>query len=142
SACTDLCMTDDYRDWRPTQAWLAEMTRMVAARLYAQVQAKGVKNGDGSPVAVHKAAITAQVSKAFGALYEEGAPHFSVSWIVDLLVRLGDLGDIGHGYLIPRESRIMRLTPGWGRIAGGLPLEASEHPEEGIHSVLDGTVGR
>jgi hypothetical protein len=115
---------------------------MVATRLYAQTEAGGGKKGDGSLIAVHVAAITAQVSKVFGALYAETAPHFSVSSAVDLLVQLGDLGDIGHGYYIPRESRIVRMTTAWGRIAGGLPTEFSEHSETGIECVLDSTVGR
>jgi hypothetical protein len=140
--CAGLCITDDYRAWRATQGWAAERTRMVATRLYAQVKAEGGKKDDGPPVAVHKAAITAQVSKIFGALYDEMAPQFFGSWIVDLLIQLGDLGDIGYGYYIPRESRIVRLASGWGRIAGGLPIELSEHADKGIGPVLDGTVGR
>jgi hypothetical protein len=115
---------------------------MVASRLFAQVEAEGGEKSDALPVAVHKAAITAQISKVFGALFDETAPHFSGSWLVDLLVQLGDLGDIGHGYYIPRESRIVRLTSKWGRIAGGLPVELSEHPDEGVQFVLDETVGR
>jgi hypothetical protein len=141
SACAGLCITGDYKGWRPTQSWALEKTRMVATRLYSQ--AKEADNRDeGQPVAAHKAAITAQVSKIFGALYDGTTPQFSESWIVDLLVQLGDLGHIGHGYYIPRESRIVRLTTGWGRIAGGLPLEMSEHPDEGIGPVLSTTVGR
>lgn len=137
-----LCITDDYKGWRATQRWALERARMVATRLYSQAK-EGAKNIDeGQPVAVHRAAITAQVSKIFGALYDETVPQFTESWIVDLLVQLGDLGHIGHGYYIPRESRIVRLTTGWGRVAGGLPLELSEHADKGIGPVLDSTVGR
>lgn len=142
SVCAGLCITDDYNGWRPTQRWLLEMARVVATRLYAQVKEEAENKDVSQPVAVHKAAITAQVAKIFGSLYEETAPQFSESWIVDLLVQLGDLGHIGHGYYIPRESRIVRLTNGWGRIAGGLPIELSEHSDKGIGSVLDCTVGR
>lgn len=141
-ACAGLSITDCYKDWRPSQAWLAERVRMVATRLYAQAEARGGKKGDGSPIAVHVAAITAQVSKVFGAIYDEAAPQFSESSIVELLVRLGDLGDIGYGYYIPRESRIVRMTAGWGRLAGGLPAEFSEHPEKGIECILETTIGR
>ena len=142
SVYAGLCITDDYKSWRPTQRWALERARMVATRLYAQVKEKAQNKDEGQPVAVHKAAITAQVSKIFGALYDETVPQFSESWIVDLLVQLGDLGHISHGYYIPRESRIVRLTTGWGRIAGGLPLELSEHADKGIGPVLDSTVGR
>ena len=137
-----LCITEDYRDWQPTQSWAVERARMVTTRLYAQAKTEQGKGSDGAPVAVHKAAITAQLSKGFGALYDESAQQFSGSWIVDLLVHLGDLGDVGHGYYIPRESRIVRLASQWGRIAGGLPLELSEHSDKGIGSVLNDTVGR
>jgi hypothetical protein len=140
--CAGLCITNGYRAWRPTQTWLAERIRMVASRLFAQLEAEGGGESGTLPVAVHKAAITAQISKIFGALFDETAPHLSGSWLVDLLAQLGDLGDIGHGYYIPRESRIVRLTSKWGRIAGGLPIELSEHSDEGVQSVLDETVGR
>ena len=142
SVFAGLCITDDYKGWRPTQRWAVERARMVATRLYAQVKEKAENKDEGYPVAVHKAAITAQVSKIYGVLYDETVPQFSESWIVDLLVQLGDLGHIGYGYYIPRESRIVRLTTGWGRIAGGLPLELSEHADKGIGPVLDSTVGR
>lgn len=137
-----LSITDTYRSWRATQAWLAEKVRMVVTRLYAQAEAQGGKNGDGSPIAVHIAAITAQVSKVFGALYDKTAPQFSEPLIVELLVLLGDLGDIGHGYYIPRESRIVQMTAEWGRIGGGLPMEFSEHPETGVAHVLKTPIGR
>jgi hypothetical protein len=115
---------------------------MVATRLFAHVASECGEKSVASPVAVHKTAITAQVAKAFGALFDQTVPHFSGSWLVDLLVQLRDLGDIGRGYYIPRESRIVRLTSEWGRIAGGLPIELSEHPDEGIQSVLERSVGR
>jgi hypothetical protein len=132
----------DRSNWTPTQCWFLERTRTVATRLYAQALAKDREGDDTSPSAVHKTAITSQVSKAFGALADESSPQFSFSWLVDLLVLLQDLGDIGFGYHIPRESRIARLAQRWGRVVGGLPLEASEHPEGGILSSLDETAGR
>ena len=46
------------------------------------------------------------------------------------------------GTYIPRESRVVRLTECWGRIAGGLPLELSEHPEGGTESLHWESVGR
>jgi hypothetical protein len=110
--------------------------------MYAQASLEESQSGDNTPIAVHKGAITAQVSRLFGALFDQNAPRFSVSWIVDLLVYLDDLGDIGHGYHLPRESRIVRLAQGWGRIAGGLPLDSSEHSEGGISRVQSGMVGR
>lgn len=115
---------------------------MVAARLFAQAKMEGEERNATLPFAVHKAAITGQVSKSYGALFDENAPHFSGSWLVDLLVLLGDLGNIGHGYYFPRESRIVRLAPGWGRIAGGLPIELSEHPDDGIKAMMEETIGR
>src|SRR5262249_29921266 len=127
-----LSITDCYQDWRPTQAWLAEKVRMVATRLYAQAEVVSDNKPDQSPIAVHIAAITTQVSKLFGALYDETTPQFSESLLVQLLVLFGDFGDVGHGYYIPRESRIVRTRGRWGRIAGGLPIEISEHPETGI----------
>ena len=137
-----ILISDAYHAWLPSQTWLAEMTRTTATRMFAQAN---LEDGEGSvtmTVAVHKSALTAQVSKIFGALFDEDAPRFSVSWIVDLLVHLGDLGDIGHGYYIPRESRVVRLTEGLGRIAGGLPLELSEHSEGGIKSLQCESIGR
>jgi hypothetical protein len=141
-SCAGLRITDTYKAWESSPAWLAEMVRTVTSRLYAQERAKVHENEDSMPVAVHKAAITAQLSKIFGALYDESVPQFSGSWMVDLLVRLGDLGDIGNGYHLPRESRIVRLASGWGRIAGGLPIEASEHATEGIISMSTSSIGR
>jgi hypothetical protein len=140
--CAGIFISDADPNWRPTQVWLAEATRMVTARMFAQTLTQNFEKKDAETNAVHKAAITSQVSKVFGALFDESAPSFSISWIVDLLVQLQDLADIGFGYHIPRESRIVRLANGWGRIAGGLPLELSEHPEGGIKSVLGGTIGR
>ena len=110
--------------------------------MFAQANLESNEASEKATVAVHKGALVTQVSKLFGALFDESAPQFSVSWIVDLLVHLDDLGDMGHGYYIPRESRIVRLTERWGRIAGGLPLELSEHPEGGIESVQCEAVGR
>jgi hypothetical protein len=109
--------------------------------MFAQANLEDGESGD-KPVAVHRGALTAQVYKMFGALFDQDAPHFSVSWVVDLLVHLDDLGDIGYGYYVPRESRVVRLTECWGRIAGGLPLELSEHPEGGIESLRCESVGR
>lgn len=135
-------LSTTFQDWQPSQTWLAERTRTVTSRLFAQANLEDTEGGDIGTVAVHKGAITAQVSKIFGALFDENAPRFSVSWIVDVLVHLADLGDIGHGYYIPRESRVVRLTENWGRIAGGLPLELSEHPEGGIRVVPCESIGR
>ena len=140
--CAGIFISDADPNWRPTQAWLAESTRMVTARMFAQALTQNFGKNDAETDAVHKAAITNQVSKVFGALIDENIPAFSISWIVDLLVQLQDLADIGFGYHIPRESRIIRLSHGWGRIAGGLPIELSEHPEGGIKTVLAGTIGR
>jgi hypothetical protein len=129
-------------DWRPTQGWLAEMTRTVATRMFAQANLEDDESGNEATIAVHRGALTGQVRKIFGALFDESAPHLSVTWIVDLLVHLDDLGDVGYGYYVPRESRVVRLTECWGRIAGGLPLELSEHPEGGIESLQNESVGR
>lgn len=137
-----LFISDAYRDWRPSQAWLAEMTRMVATQLFAQASAEDGENNNSATVAVHKGAITSQVSRIFGALFDESVPHFSASWVVELLLQLQDLAHLGDGYYVPRESRVVRLAHGWGRIAGGLPLELSEHPDGGIEAVQSGTIGR
>jgi hypothetical protein len=93
-------------------------------------------------IAVHRGALTAQVYKIFGALFDQNAPEFSVSWAIDLLVYLDDLADIGFGYSLPRESRVVRLAECWGRIAGGLPYEVSEHPDGGVESLGCESVGR
>ena len=68
--------------------------------------------------------------------------NLSIPWGIDLLVLLEDLAQIGRGYCVPRESRVVRLARNWGRIAGGLPLYSSEHPDLGIKSVHDNTIGR
>jgi hypothetical protein len=135
-------ITDADPKWRPSQAWLFEATRMVTSRIFAQTMIQNGAKKEAETNTVHKSAIISQVSKVFGALFDETSPQFSIPWIVDLLVQLQDLADIGYGYHIPRESRIVRLVEGWGRIAGGLPLELSEHREEGIEKVLGGTLGR
>lgn len=135
-------ISDAYRDWRPTQSWLAEVTRTAATRMFAQANLEDDESGNKPTIAVHRGALTAQVRKIFGALFDESAPHLSVTWTVDLLVHLDDLGDIGYGYYIPRESRVVRLTECWGRIAGGLPVELSEHPEGGIESSPCESLGR
>lgn len=140
--CGGIFISDADPDWRPTQVWLAEATRMVTARIYAQTRTQNFEMKESETNAVHKSAIISQVSKVFGALFDENAPPFSVSWIVDLLVQLQDLADIGYGYHIPRESRVVHLAHGWGRIAGGLPLELSEHADEGIKTILGTTIGR
>jgi hypothetical protein len=131
-----------YQEPFPTQAWLAEAVRTVASRLYGQVGMEASEENSSAPFAVHRTAITGQVSKTFGALLDEGAPHLSVSWVLELLLQIEDLAHIGQGYYIPRESRVVRLAHGWGRIAGGLPLDSSEHPDKGIKSVQRGTIGR
>ena len=140
--CVGLSITDDYKDWRPNQSWLTEKVRMVASRLYAQAEGRGGKRVDGSPLGIHIGTITSQTAKIFGALYDEDASTFSVAGIIDNLVQLGDLGNTGHGYYIPRESRVVRMTRDWGRIAGGLPLDLSEQPEGGIENLLEDTFGR
>src|ERR1035437_1825030 len=140
--CASIFISDTDPNWRPTQVWLAEATRMVTSRMFAQTMTQNFEKKEAETNAVHKSAITSQVAKVLGALFNGNAPQFSISWIVDLLVQIQDLADIGYGYHIPRESRIVRLTHGWGRVAGGLPLELSEHPDGGIQTVLGGTIGR
>ena len=137
-----IAISDVYGNWRPTQAWLAEVTRTTATRMFAQASLWGNESAVEFPVAVHGGALTAQVHRLFGPLFDKDAPHFSVPRLIDLLVRLDDLGHIGNGYYVPRESRVVRLAEGWGRIAGGLPLELSEHPEGGIESPACESLGR
>ena len=137
-----ITVSDTHKEWRPTQAWLAEVTRTTATRMFAQAGLEGDESGNKSTVAVHRGALTAQVYKIFGALFDQNAPELSVSWAIDLLVYLEDLADIGFGYYLPRESRVVRLAECWGRVAGGLPLELSEHPEDGIESLRGESVGR
>jgi hypothetical protein len=121
---------------------MAEMVRAVASRLFAQANIEGGEAQEKANAAVHRGALAAQVLKIFGALFDVNAPEFSVSWIVDLLVQLDDLADIGFGYYLPRESRVVRLTENWGRIAGGLPLEAGEYADEGFKPLRCDTIGR
>ncbi|HEU5070873.1 MAG TPA: hypothetical protein VFV96_10750 [Verrucomicrobiae bacterium] len=135
-------ITNTYETWRASQTWLAEMVRAVASRLFAQANGEFIETGDKSSFAVHWSALTAQVAKLFGALFDESDPELSISWVIDLLVHLEDLGDIGRGYCLPRESRVVRITEDWGRIAGGLPLELSEHCEDGIDIVPCESIGR
>jgi hypothetical protein len=115
---------------------------MVISRLYAQICAEAYEKTDLTMIAVHKSAIVAQIVKTFGVLFDENSPNLRVSSIVDSLLILGDVAHIGKGYYIPRESRIVRLTHGWGHIAGGLPLEVSEHPNKGLYPVQEATIGR
>ena len=142
SGQSGIAISDAFKEWRPTQAWLAEVTRTTATRMFAQASVESDESGNESTVAVHRGALTTQVHKIFGALLDQDAPPFSVSWVVDLLVHLEDLGDIGYGYYVPRESRVVRLAECWGRIAGGLPLELSEHPEGGIEPLGCESLGR
>lgn len=142
SGGSGITVMEAYKGWRPTQAWLAEMTRTTATRMFAQAGLEGDESGNKSTVAFHRGALTAQVYKIFGALFDQSAPEFSVSWVIDLLVYLDDLADIGFGYYLPRESRVVRLTEGWGRIGGGLPHELSEYTEGGIEPIGCDSVGR
>ena len=135
-------VSEEYKDWRPSQAWLAEMTRSVTTCLYAQAKALSGKNEKKVNAAVHHAAIISQTLKAYGALYVDTLPQAVITCIIDLLVQLEDIGHIGNGYYIPRESRVVQLTTGWGRIAGGLPLELSEYEAAETGEVLTSTVGR
>src|ERR1035441_4283750 len=98
SGSASVSISDVYHDWRPTQVWLAEVTRTVATRMFAQTNLKDDESGNEATIAVHRGALTGQVRKIFGALFDESAPHLSVTWIVDLLVHLDDLGGISHGY--------------------------------------------
>lgn len=141
SGGTGVAISDAYKGWRPTQAWLVEAARTTATRMFAQ-GLEGDESGNKGTVAVHRGGLTTQVCKVFGALFDKNAAEFSVSWIIDLLVYLEDLADVGSGYYLPRESRVVRLAKGWGRVAGGLPLDLSEHPEDGVELLEDESVGR
>jgi hypothetical protein len=131
-----------YRKWVPTQAWLTEAVRATATHLYSELLEEGRGKRSSYPRGIHWAAISGYVSRAFGALVDDTLPQFSPSLIMDLLDRLEDLAHIEQGYCIPRESRVVRLNASWGRIAGGLPLEFSEHPDKSVRSVLHETIGR
>ena len=142
SGGTGVAISNGYNGWGPTQAWLAEAVRTTATRLFAQAGLEGDETAKKGTVAVHRGGLTTQVHKVFGALIDQNAAEFSVSWIIDLLVYLEDLADVGSGYYLPRESRVVRLAQGWGRVAGGLPLDLSEHPEDGVELVEGESVGR
>ena len=131
--------SDAYRDWCPTQSWLVEAIRAVATTLYAKAT---YECSDTKSFAVHRAAISGQLSRTFAAILDDALPELSIPVGIDLLVLLEDLAQIGKGYCVPRESRIVRLARNWGRIAGGLPLYSSEHPDLGIKSIHDNTIGR
>lgn len=124
------------------QAWLCEATRSVVSRLYGesgqQLQAGEATSNGG----IHRTAIVSQVTKSFGALLNSDASSLSASRILDLLLELEDVAHLGNGFYIPRESRVVRLGDDWGRIAGGLPLEFSEHSEAGIETVSAVSLGR
>lgn len=46
----------------------------------------------------------------------------SVRRIFRVLVELGDFCYVGSGQYVPRETRIIQVIPGWGRIAGALNI--------------------
>jgi hypothetical protein len=131
-------LSERWRNWRSTQPWLADIIRASVAEEYAEV----LQSDDTNTGGVHRNAVNAHVSKAFGALLSPDHLDLSISDTVDLLVRLGDLGELGEGYLIPRESRILVLPDVWARVAGGMPSSSSEHDEIGISDLGTGTVGR
>jgi len=47
-----------------------------------------------------------------------------------------------RGAYIPRETRILLFSPTYARIAGGLPIQFSEHKDEGIVLCEAETIGR
>jgi hypothetical protein len=138
--CHDsVIISTDYQNSSPTQTWLTEVVRTVATTLYAKAADENTEN---RPSAVHRKVIAAQVARAFGAILDHDASNLSISGAIDILIPLGDLASVGQGYYIPRESRIVRLTRSWGRIAGGLPLSFSEHPVAAVKSPQVATIGR
>ena len=131
--------SDAYRDWCPTQSWLVEAIRAAATTLYAKATDEG---SNTKSFAVHRGAISGQLSRTFAAILDDALPELSIPVGIDLLVLLKDFAQIGQGYCVPRESRIVRLARNWGRIAGGLPLYSSEDPGLRIKSIHDNTIGR
>jgi hypothetical protein len=127
------------QDWSPTQPWLTETIRTVTTALYAETS-EG--NSIKTHLPIHQKAIAGQIGRAFGPILTSDQTNLNVFKAINILIDLGDFGDVGHGYCIPRESRVARLVVDWGRIAGGLPLPYSEHSEDGVESSYPETVGR
>ena len=111
--------------------WIAEALRATISRMYAET--------GGEPV--HRTAITSHVSKAFLSTDVDTLLN-QPSSIFDILVVIEDVADVGNGYYMPRESRVTRLSPSFGRIAGGLPYEHSEHPDSDEELLKPITIGR
>lgn len=123
----------------PGQPWLLEVLRSYAAAQYAH--AVSVVRAD-IPQAVHRAAIDGAASTALGPVISTDISDVSISRGIDLLIMIGDLAHIGHGYFVPRESRVVRMSRNFGRIAGGLPLTFIEHTGAQIADVHTDTLGR
>jgi hypothetical protein len=133
-------LASSVQNW--SQPWLTEVVRMASCRLFAQSATQGTDDNPEQGMGVHRTAINAQVLKTVGALLDPQNKDFSPSFVIELLLRMEDLAATGDGIIIPRESRIVVITPGWARIAGGLPLEQSEHPDTGLKAVHANTLGR
>ena len=125
--------------WHPSQPWFVEAIRAATATLYATADnASSVGRRSG----VHRNAISGQLSRKLKGAVSETDLHLTTSLGIDILLDLNDFAHIGGGYCIPRESRLVRLAPLWGRIAGGLPLPASEHPDTAVDIIYENTIGR
>jgi hypothetical protein len=128
--------------WQASQPWVTEGVRMACCRLFAQSAMQETDGNAQVRLGAHRTAINTQVLKTVGALLEPQQAEISPSFVIDLLLQIEDLAHIGDGIIIPRESRVAVIAPGWARIAGGLPLEHSEHPESGVQAVHANTIGR
>lgn len=136
-AVSSFSQSPRWSHWTLTQAWLAEIVRATVSTAYTELE-----GDEGQASGVHQNAIVGRVTKAVGALFELAQPEFSISETIDLLVRLGDLGDLGNGYIIPRESRLMILDSAWGRVVGGLPMQPQDYSELEVAPLRCKTMGR
>jgi hypothetical protein len=92
----------------------------------------------------HQNRIISVVSARLGLGLACGVDREYLAGLFDILVRIGDLAHVGDGHYVPRESRVTMFAEGWGRIAGGVPLECSGISGKSIEDHLDGvsTIGR
>jgi hypothetical protein len=120
-------------------SYLAEMLRTSASRVYAETDS----NGEGAFLC-HSNRIVSKVFTRLGSGTACDVSRDQLSQLFKILVKIGDLADIGKANYAPRESRVSFFVDGWGRIAGGVPLECAGVSGEGVEDHLESvfTIGR
>ena len=121
----------------PSWPWLAEVTRSSCCQLYA------LGGGEGTQRSPHHSnEIISEVRRRLGSVELFSPQKEVIRTIFGLLILLEDFAHIRRATYLPRETRVLLLSPNYGRVAGGLPLEFADYDNHGVAVHEAETLGR